>query len=147
MAITPDQRYGFNRSKRLHGRRAFGAVYGARCRKHVGPLTLFGRLNDVGHCRLGLSVSRRVGKAVRRNRIKRLLREAFRLIQHELPGGVDAPERSGGYDVIVVVRPHEPAGLGDYQRWLLTGIEAVQRQWRKQQKQPRPSTPPTPRVE
>jgi ribonuclease P protein component len=44
------------------------------------------RGNDLGHARLGLAISKRVSKlAVERNRIKRLLRESFRRVQHELP--------------------------------------------------------------
>ncbi len=45
--------------------------------------------NELGHSRLGLVVGRRHGNAVRRNRIKRILREAFRLSQERLPSGLD----------------------------------------------------------
>lgn len=40
--------------------------------------TLFGLSNTAGTCRLGITVTRKVGGAVRRNRIKRRFREIFR---------------------------------------------------------------------
>jgi len=105
-------RHTFRRSHRLGGRLAFAAVFEAKTKDSKGPLTLYSRPNDLGHSRLGLSISRKVGTAPRRNRIKRLLRESFRLQQHELPRG---------YDWVFVVRPHEPLTLADYQA-LLRGL-------------------------
>ncbi len=71
-----DQR--FPRSCRLTARRQFLEVY-RRGRKARRPLFLvFGLPNEVGRCRLGITVTRKVGGAVARNRIKRVLRDLFR---------------------------------------------------------------------
>jgi ribonuclease P protein component len=79
----------FPKTLRLLSRVDFRRVYQRRCAVADGLVRLVGRLNELPHPRLGLSVSRDCGNAVRRNRWKRLLREAFRLSREKLPAGVD----------------------------------------------------------
>lgn len=50
--------------------------------------------NKLDYTRVGLSVSKKVGNSVRRNRVKRLIRETFRLNYHE----------NFGYDIIFIAR-------------------------------------------
>jgi ribonuclease P protein component len=107
MALT--ERHPFPRSHRLSGKPAFTAVFDAKVKESRGPLVAYARPNELPDCRWGISISRRVGVAAKRNRIKRLLRESFRLLRHDLPRG---------YDVVVVVRPHDPAILAEYQRMI-----------------------------
>jgi ribonuclease P protein component len=62
-------------------------------RSHAGRefvLYVFPRGEEEGPPRLGLSVSRKVGGSVERNRIKRLLRQAFASEGAQLPAGTDA---------------------------------------------------------
>ncbi len=76
----------FPKSRRLTRKAEFDAVFAARQSRADANLVVYAMANDHGHPRLGLVVSRKVSKsAVKRNRWKRLLREAFRLIQHDLP--------------------------------------------------------------
>jgi ribonuclease P protein component len=117
-----DKSYTFPRAHRLSGKIAFAAVYAAATKQSRGPLALYSKPNDLAHCRWGLSVSRRVGNAIRRNRVKRLLRESIRLLRGEFPGG---------YDLVIVVRPHDPLKLIDYQKTLSDLMTRTHEHWSK----------------
>ncbi len=99
----------FRPRQRLSGRVAFSRVFDARHRKNSGPLTVYAVANGQEYSRLGISIGRRVGSAPARNRIKRRLREAFRLDQGITPVG---------FDWVIVVRPHETLSLEDYRHGL-----------------------------
>ncbi len=63
----------------------FRSLYNTGQRLDAGKFVLFGRPNTLGYHRLGLTVSRKIGGAVVRNRVKRLFREIFRRSSAELP--------------------------------------------------------------
>jgi ribonuclease P protein component len=65
------------------------AVYDMGQRVTSRSFLLFGLPNAVGHPRLGITVTRKVGNAVRRNRAKRLLREVFRRHRLRLAPALD----------------------------------------------------------
>ena len=109
----------------MSGSGAFLAMRQSAVRVNIGPLQFQGRPNGLGHPRLGLSVSRRVGTAVKRNRIKRLLREAFRLSHH------DWPAEARGYDLVISVRAHEPLPLAEYRTAFGKAMRSLHETWRR----------------
>ena len=133
--MTQPRRYSLPKSHHLRKPAEFDAVYAARTRESRGPLTAYALPNDLGHPRLGLSVPRKVGTAVRRNRIRRLLREAFRLMQHDFPEGA-------GYDLVLVVRPHVPLILAEYQKLLSALSVRLHKTWQARPAPPRRPPPP-----
>jgi ribonuclease P protein component len=117
----------YPRTHRLKGKETFAGVYDARVREARGPVTIYAKPNGLPHPRLGLSISRRVGTAPRRNRIKRLLRDSFRLMQHDFPRG---------YDWIIVARPHVPLALAEYQKILSEAMLKLHAAWVKREGNP-----------
>ncbi len=91
-------RFGLPRTARLRTPGDFRRVYGQGNRAHGRLLVVVGfPRRDPGH-RLGVAVSKEHGRAVRRNKLKRILREAFRLERPELPGA---------FDLILIPRPRD----------------------------------------
>ncbi|MBX2851721.1 MAG: ribonuclease P protein component [Phycisphaeraceae bacterium] len=112
----PAERFKYTRAHRLGGDKQFQAVFNNKLRKSSGPLAVLALPNGLGYHRLGLTVSRRVGNAVKRHRIKRMLREAFRLNQSKWPGR---------YDLVVIVYPHEVLTLNEYAEHLTRAVDQL----------------------
>lgn len=74
---------------RIRRQADFDSVYRSNVYAADDMLVVNASRNDLEHPRLGLSVSRRVGGAVVRNRWKRLMREVFRQCREQLPLGID----------------------------------------------------------
>jgi ribonuclease P protein component len=146
------KRLRFQRAKRLTHNREYQAAYAARLKKVVGPLLVWGCPGQHPHWRLGLSVGKRVGNAVARNRTKRIIREAFRQIQDDLPlihgpppqGGAPLPR---GYDMVVSVRTDQPLELASCRQHLLDGARAIHKEWQKRAARQKAAPPPQTRGE
>jgi ribonuclease P protein component len=72
---------------RLRSKLQFDAVYAGGRRIDDRFFALRVKANGLPHPRVGLAVAvKTAGNAVKRNRLRRLVRESFRLAQHGLPG-------------------------------------------------------------
>jgi ribonuclease P protein component len=88
--------YGFPRELRLGSPADFQNVFENAQRSADTYLTVLARPNKRGHARLGLAIAKKsIRNAVDRNRVKRLIRESFRLRQMGF----------GGVDFVVMARP------------------------------------------
>lgn len=83
------KRFTLPKSKRLVRNGQFKDILDQGLRASDGVLTLYMAKNDCDYSRLGVSVGKFWGNAVVRNRLKRLLREAFRQSQDQIPVGFD----------------------------------------------------------
>jgi ribonuclease P protein component len=107
---------GLPREARIRRAGDFAALRQASGRLGGRCFSVRYKSNEFGHARLGLAISKRVSKrAVERNRIKRLVRESFRRMRHQLPA----------VDLVVMAR-EQAAGMDGPA--LLAEIDAL---WRK----------------
>jgi ribonuclease P protein component len=109
MSPADGRSYRFRPHEHLRRPADFLRTYERRRSASDGWLIVYVCENGLPYARLGLSVSRKVGPAVHRNRLRRLYREAFRLTRHELPTGLDL--------VLIPRRPDVPT-LEDLKRSL-----------------------------
>ena len=87
------------KAARLRRRREYLAVQERGTRLYAGEVLVLTRGAGAGRARIGITVSSKVANAVGRNRVKRWVREAFRLLQPELPP----------VDLVVIARSGAPA--------------------------------------
>jgi len=96
-------RLGFPRACRLLRRAEFDAVYQGGRRRAGREFTVFLRPNGLELSRFGWSIKKALGSAVRRNRIRRRLREIVRLHRREIAPGWD-----------IVIHPRSSAATADF---------------------------------
>lgn len=119
--------YTFRPHEHLRRPQDFQRVYNHRRSVSDNWLIVYGRPNDLPYLRLGLSVSRKVGGAVERNRLRRLYREAFRLTKPELPTGLDL--------VLIPRTPEEPS-LEELKKSLAQLVQKLAQRLSKEMRSP-----------
>ena len=100
----------FPKSHRVRRQSDFDRVYAGNYFAADDVLVVLGSANGREISRLGLSISKRVGNAVVRNRWKRLIREAFRQQPVDIPAGLDmvVRPRRGAQPSMVAIRRSLP---------------------------------------
>ena len=82
-------RYQFTKADRIRKPSEYRRVAKQGIRDHSECFIIVSRENHIQRSRLGITVSKKVGKAVKRNKIKRIIRETFRLNRRLLPESLD----------------------------------------------------------
>ncbi len=95
------KKFGWGKEYRINRSRDFQRIkkYGKKRKTELFDVWYLQEVREHPPVRLAIVVRKKVARAVKRNRIRRLIREYFRLHQHELPGG--------DYVVIVKKLPEE----------------------------------------
>jgi ribonuclease P protein component len=116
---TPELRqFTFRPVEHLRRPADFRRVYERRRSASDIWLIVYGCENGLKWSRLGLSVSRKIGGAVLRNRLRRLYREAYRLTRQEMPPGLD---------LVLIPRTSEVPPLEELKRSLPKLVNQVAR--------------------
>jgi ribonuclease P protein component len=97
--------YNFGKEERIRRQADFLRISRDGAKYQTGHFRLCMCPNSLPHRRLGITVGKHVGPAVKRNRVKRLIREFFRLNKAKLPASTD----------IVIVAKEGAAGLNFWQ--------------------------------
>ncbi len=127
MAQADRERLTFPAARRLRRKWEFDQLYAHGKRLGNNHFGMTAHPNTAGQARLGLAVaSKPFGGSVPRNRIRRLVRESFRLHQHELPG----------VDMVISARPRARGASAAELRASLDGL------WDKVKVQCAPSSQP-----
>jgi ribonuclease P protein component len=88
--VVDKGRHAFGKTQRVRQRRDFLATQSGGSRIMLASCILLLRARgDRGPARLGVTVTRKFGNAVKRNRAKRVVREVFRLLPGLVPDGID----------------------------------------------------------
>jgi ribonuclease P protein component len=88
-------RFSFSKSERLLNRKDFVNLNRLGKRRHTPHFTVIFKESELGTTRLGITVTKEVGNSVQRNRIKRLVREFYRLHKAHFPQG---------YDIVIIAK-------------------------------------------
>jgi ribonuclease P protein component len=81
--------FSFSKIEKLLNREEFVNLNRSGRRHHTRHFVLIFKKNGLSFARLGITVSKKIGNAVQRNRVKRLIREFFRLHRDHFPKGFD----------------------------------------------------------
>lgn len=96
--------FSFPKRERVLNRADFVKLNREGRKHHTAHFAMFFRKTGLAHSRLGITTSKRVGKAVTRNRTRRLIREVYRLHKAFFPPG---------WDILIAARK----GAGDLDFW------------------------------
>lgn len=78
-----------NHTAAMNENRLFQRMYRQGKQKVTPLFVVYYRKNRLGRNRLGITATKKIGNAVERNRAKRVLKEAYRLLEPVLPCGFD----------------------------------------------------------